>query len=190
MAERQSLVEALLRRHQKAPHPLWQAMLVAAFEPMLRRMRARGRDSREDHEQRILLAFLQALAAVRSSGQPIFIALRRATVRQLLGALRAEADIGEVVPFDEQSPAVAPSPHADPQPFAACLAREVAERLVRSSGGEDVARVIVGIETVGEQAARLTAGSAAGTPPVTVARLRQRRHRALSDLRTELAGRR
>ncbi|MGD0527719.1 MAG: hypothetical protein ABSE49_21480 [Polyangiaceae bacterium] len=189
LAERQALVQAVLRRQQAAPHPLWQAMLVAAFAPMLRRMRRRGGEAREDREQRVLCAFLQALAVVRSSGQPVFIALRRATLRQLLRAARGETGTGDALVFDEGTPADPPCVHADPAPFAACLAREVAERLVRSSGGEDIARAIMGAETSGEQAARLTAEATAGDPPVTVERLRQRRHRALRELRAELAGR-
>jgi hypothetical protein len=149
---------------------------------MLRRLAARGRGSREDQGQRALLAFLQALRVVRGSGQPVFLAVRRATSRALLVALDSEADRGQTAPFDEQVGNGAPSPHADAPPFVACLAREVAERLVRRSGGEEAGRVIAGLETCGEQAAR-------GHPPVTVARVRMRQHRVLRDLRGELGRR-
>lgn len=41
--------------------------------------------------------------------------------------------------------------HADADPFVACLAHEVFDKLATFEGGED-ARVLAGVETVGEQA--------------------------------------
>jgi hypothetical protein len=170
VAERQPLAQAVLRHHQTAMHPLWQALLVGAFEPVLRRLSRYARGSKEDHDQQVLLAFLQALRKVRPSGQPVFLAVQRATARELFGALHGEADPGEMVPYEERQAAGTPSPHADAQPFVACLAHEVLDRLVLHDGGEEAARGIVGAETHD-------------------GRLRRRRSRVIGRLRAELARR-
>lgn len=190
MRDRQPLMQAVLARHKAVPHALWQALLVASLEPVLRRLGKYGRGTKEEREQRVLLAFLEALRVVRPTG-PIFLSLRRATTRALFDALRAEGGSGELVPPDEQLDAGDAPPHADAPPFVACLAREVAAQLLRRPDGEDVARIVTGVETAAEQAARLTAAPSPGrTARVTVAGVRQRRHRVMRDLRAKLGERR
>lgn len=177
---RQALVRALVRQHQGAPHPLWQALLLRAFEPMLLRLRRRDRGSKDDRDQRVLLAFLQAITQLAPSAGPVFIALARATARELFRAVRSESAYAGDEPFDDGSLAGLPSPHADWQPFVACLAREAVGLLRDCPDGEDLARMLAGVESVAEQATRL------GTPPSTY---RQRKSRALGELRAELEGR-
>jgi hypothetical protein len=62
------LVELL---HTQAPaHPLWNALLVATFAPMLMRLRQRSRRPDEadaDQDQAVLLAFLDAIRTVKPS---------------------------------------------------------------------------------------------------------------------------
>jgi len=185
--ERQVLVAAILRRHQDEAHPLWQALLLRAFDILLIAMRWRARGGAEEREQQVLLAFLQAVGRVRTD-RPVFATVPRAMARALHFAARsgkrAEADH---VPLDEESLEQAPSLQVEPSPYVVCLAREIAERMARRPGGADVVRVLAGIETAAEQAERL-AGSTptAAAEEVTGSRLRQRTRRALRDVRAEL----
>jgi hypothetical protein len=187
--DRQHLVRAVITLHQTARHPLWQALLLHAFQPMLLSLRALDRGPAEDRDQRVLLAFLQALENPRLPSQPVFIALRRATARALFHAVRAQSSDFDTVPLDAAVDVPTRPAHADPAPFVTCLAHEMAERLVARDGGDDVARLLAGVETIAEQAERL-AGD--GTPPpsgnpISRTSLQQRRHRALFHLRAELA---
>jgi len=189
IAERQVLVAAILRRHQAGGHPLWQALLLRAFEVLLLAMRRRAHGDADEREQQVALAFLRAVGRVRPH-EPVFATVPRAMARTLRSAtraaIRAEADH---VPFDEESLEHAPSPHAEPTPYVACLAREIAERVARRPGGEDVVRVLAGIETAAERAERLAASTRASAEEEQAAgsRLRQRTRRALREVRAELA---
>jgi hypothetical protein len=187
--ERQGLVRAIVGLHQTTRHPLWQALLLHTFRPMLVSLRAYDQGPQEDRDQGVVLAFLHALDRARLADQPVFIALRRATARALLQAVRAQRDDVETVPLDATIATLATHAHVDPAPFVACLAHEIAERLLEHKGGADVARVLAGVETIGEQARRLADEEApsAGRPP-SIGALRQRRQRALRDLRAEFRG--
>jgi hypothetical protein len=186
--ERQAVVAAIVRQHQATRHPLWQAVLLRAFRPMLLTLHERDRGTKEERDQRVLLAFLQTIATVSPTG-PVFVKVPWATARALFGAVRDEAGAVEEVFLDEGTPECVPSPHTDPQPFVACLAREVAERLARRQGGEDIVRVLIGAETPAEQAERLHATSTAAgesSERASLECMRQRRKRVLDDLREEL----
>jgi hypothetical protein len=105
-AERDAITLALITLHQRASHPLWQTLLLIAYEPMLanllRRLRDRGskgskRDSgtleaKDDAEQRVFLAFLEALQKVSLAHPPSVLALhlRHATERGVFPS-RAES---------------------------------------------------------------------------------------------------
>ncbi|HEY3820258.1 MAG TPA: hypothetical protein VGL81_24000 [Polyangiaceae bacterium] len=186
-AERQELVRAIVRLHRAGRSPLWQALLLHAFGQMLRGLRWRDVGQDEDRDQRVLLAFMQGLERVRLDGQPVFLAMRRATERALFRAVRAQARAVDTVPLGAQPPRGG-EPHEDPWPFVACLAHELAERVGERSGGADVSRVLAGVETIGEQVRRLAReGRGARERPITTSTLRQRRHRAVTALRRELA---
>ena len=95
---------------------------------MLLSLRARDRGSKEDRDSRVLLAFLQALARTPLAGQPVFLALRRATARALFQAVRAQRVNSETVPLDTEGESGIKL-QGEPEPFVACLAHEVATRL-------------------------------------------------------------
>ena len=79
-ADRAAIVGALLCEHRREAHPLWQSMLLAAFEPMLRRLRhAAGPKGDPDLDQEVVYAFLQALGSVSTDSGYAPRALRWAT---------------------------------------------------------------------------------------------------------------
>jgi hypothetical protein len=138
LGDRQELVRALVTLHRTTNHPLWPAILLHTFRPMLLSLRARDRGSKEDRDSRIMLAFLQALARTPLAGQPVFIALRRATERAVFQVVRAQRVHAETVSLDmDRHPTV--QLHNEAGPFVACLAREIARRIFATTDGEDVA---------------------------------------------------
>ena len=179
MAERQPIVRAAILSLQRAPHPLWQAVLLRAFEPMLGHLRTRvcGMTG-DDLDQQVLTSFLEATRKVRVDGdEPVFMAVRRATARALFGVARAELEYAEMVKLEEQPDAV-PDLHADPPPFVQLLAREAVAIMSAVTGGEDVARALANDESVTDQVERLGA-----TENVTHECLRKRRLRAIRVVR-------
>lgn len=89
--------------------------------------------SREDRDSRILCAFLQSLARTKVEGQPVFIALRRPTERAVFQAVRAERVHADAVPIEIAGEQQTPF-HGELGPFVACLAHEVARRLLAGKG--------------------------------------------------------
>ncbi|MEI7894425.1 MAG: hypothetical protein WCI05_15130 [Myxococcales bacterium] len=57
---RNAMILAFVAEQNRQPHALWQALLVRAFEPMLRRIRA-GLRGEEEADQRVLMAFLEVV---------------------------------------------------------------------------------------------------------------------------------
>jgi hypothetical protein len=187
LPQRQTLVAALILRYQATRHPLWQLLLLGAFQPLLGGLRQRDRGNRSDRDQRVLAAFLQALGSVRVEGQLVFLAVSRATARALFRAVRAERDmLDHAVPLDE--PRATPSHDADAPPFTVCLAHEIAAHIAQQRGGEDVVRVLVGLETEREQFARLAAPAPGGAAErITAGCIYKRRRRAVAEVRAMLA---
>ncbi|HEY5240236.1 MAG TPA: hypothetical protein VIJ22_02175 [Polyangiaceae bacterium] len=183
--ERQDLVLAVVMLHRTAPHPLWHALLLHTFRHLLWGLRKRDHGPIEDRDERVLLSFLQALGRVPLEGQPVFLAMRRATERILFRAVRAQTDGLEIVSLDSGELDCARM-HEDPDPFTACLARELLSCLDAKSEGVDVANLLTGFETVGEQAERLASVRPADAPGVSLAALRKRRSRAVAALRAHL----
>jgi hypothetical protein len=184
--ERQVAVEVLIRLHQTTGHPLWQALLLRAFEPLLLGLRAKDRGRKGDRNQRVLTAFLTAIAKLRVDGRPVFVAVGRAAARTLFQAVRVDSNRLEMVPYDDR--ARHSLSQATPDPFTACLANEVAAHVAARKGGDDIVRVLAGVETVAEQAARLAATASAGErEPVSPMCLYKRRELAIRDLRARLA---
>ncbi len=78
-AARDAITLALITEHQRARHPLWQSLLLVAYEPMFAGVKKRLRDKR-DADARILAAFLEAIAKVSIAPSP------RRTSRSISGA--------------------------------------------------------------------------------------------------------
>jgi hypothetical protein len=189
LEERQEVVRAIVGLHQTTRHPLWQALLLHAFRRMLLSLHAGEEDPQEDCDQRVVLAFLQALDRARLAGQPVFLAIQRATARVLFQAVRAGRDDVKTEPLDAAIATPSTQAHADPPPFVTCLAHEMAERLLEHEGGADLARLLIGQENSGEQARRLAQEETpSGGPSPSAAALRRRKVRALRDLRAEFRG--
>jgi hypothetical protein len=85
-ATRDAITLALIAEHRRTGLSFWQSILLVAYEPLLANVLRRLRD-RRDAEQRILLAFLEALASVSVERPPSLLALhlRHATERGVFG---------------------------------------------------------------------------------------------------------
>lgn len=128
LRDRQELVHTLVTLHRSTHHRLWPAFLLHAFRPMLLALRARDRGSREDRDSRILFAFVHALARTPLAGQPVFVALRRATERSVFQAVRAERIHAETMALERAGDPMFQF-HCEPAPFVTCVAREMAKRV-------------------------------------------------------------
>ena len=97
-AARDAITLALIQEHQRAPHPLWQSLLLVAYEPMLAGVWKRLHD-RRDAEARLVLAFLEAVAKVSLAHPPAYLALdlRRAVERSVFGTGAAAHEEPETV---------------------------------------------------------------------------------------------
>lgn len=131
-AEREAVVVALLIEHRASASPLWQALLLAAFEPLLVRMRVRlGHRGDEDLDQRILLGFFEALATVRTDRVAV-LGIRWAVLDVVKTIIRDERREPETIPFDEEHHA---SDAIDAAPATRIELAEIA-RLVAARGGD------------------------------------------------------
>jgi len=183
--QRPRIVQALVLEYQRSRHPLWQALLVRVFGSLLVGLRAQlPSGDREDRDQQLLAAFLEALGRVRLGERTpaVFIAVRRATARRLFDEVRDERAVVETIPLEDSSPECRPAVHADPSPYVQCLEHEMVDRMARHRGGEDVAALVAGAENFSEQLERL-----AGSKKVTRSCLRKRRRRTLEQLREALS---
>ncbi|MBV9949614.1 MAG: hypothetical protein JOZ69_22425, partial [Myxococcales bacterium] len=133
LEERQELVRALVALYRSTGDRLWPSLLVYTFRPMLLSLRARDRGPRDDRDSRVVLAFLQALARTPLAGQPVFLAVYRATARAVFQAVRAERAHAETLPLEEAENASV-QPDGEPAPFVAALAREVASQVLANGG--------------------------------------------------------
>jgi hypothetical protein len=99
-AERDAITLALVTEHQRTSRPLWQSLLLVAYEPMLANVWRRLYDKR-DAEPRIVLAFLEAIAKVSLAHPPALLALhlKQATERGAFGSTAASREEPELVPL-------------------------------------------------------------------------------------------
>jgi hypothetical protein len=87
-AERDGIVLALVTEHLRTRHPLWQTLLLVAYEPMLRSIARRTLGARRDDAlQGALCAFLEAVGKVKLDHPPALLSLhlRHATERDAFG---------------------------------------------------------------------------------------------------------
>jgi hypothetical protein len=183
--ERALVVRTLLRAHQASStkHPLWQALLLYVFAPMLKHVRARLRADSDDCDQQVLLGFLEVIARTNPDASAVLLTLRWATARKVFKKLRVELDGPELVSFDENAPECAPAPHLDSPPFVHCLAQEAANMLVEYPGGMAAIRAAVANDNIGDQVQRVPEAE-----KVTYGGLQRRSHRALKQVREKLNG--
>jgi hypothetical protein len=99
---RAALVAALLAAHQGGEGKLPEALLLAAFEPMLVRLRVRLGGQSEDTDQMLLVAFLGALRAVRPE-RFAALAIRGAVLDAVKAHIRGERRHRGVLSFDEET---------------------------------------------------------------------------------------
>jgi len=135
-AERDALTFALITEHQRASHPLWQSVLLVAYEPMFANIKKRLHDKR-DADQRILIAFLEAVQKISLGHPPKVLALhlKHATERGVFGTQAASHEEPELLQLSaarqERSP---DNPDARIEHEAA--KRKIAAELDALFGGE------------------------------------------------------
>jgi hypothetical protein len=188
---RDAIVLALITEQQTKAHPLWHALLLAAFEPMLRRLRGRVRHAEHDEiEQRMLIAFLEAVQKTRTDPPPSFLTLhlRRETARAVFGSVRRDRDPCEVGGVDMDRVV---DPRTDPLPgdVDAVAARELARIAAEETDGaeRDMLLATCGLsEKLPAYIARTHPELSAKERGAMYLRLQRQRHRVLSRIRARL----
>lgn len=104
-----ALVAALIAENQARPHRIWTSILLLGFAPLLVALRKDLGDPRnEEHDQRVVLAFLDAVTAVRpSAGLYAAASLRRLSAKALFPKKSIARDAGrsaaaDMTAFDEE----------------------------------------------------------------------------------------
>jgi hypothetical protein len=188
--ERDALIAALVTENQRAPQPIWQSLLLVAFERMLFRLRRRlgGRRDDEDLDQRVLLAFLNALRSVRVSSY-VALGIRWAAEGEVFASRRAELRAPEIKLFDDDTYL------GDPfgvDAHARASAEEVV-RIVEAEGGEELLRVLLatraGDESLTKYVAREYADRTQAERAAAYDRLQIARSRIVDEVRARLAPR-
>ncbi|HEY2512967.1 MAG TPA: hypothetical protein VGI39_19000 [Polyangiaceae bacterium] len=125
--DRDGITLALIAEHQRAAHPLWQSILLVAYEPLLAGAWKRLHDKR-DAEPRLVLALLEALAKVSLAHPPSRLALHlRHAVERIVFGSTAEARVEpDLVPMKEARQVVSPE-----GPETALLRADEERRLTR-----------------------------------------------------------
>jgi hypothetical protein len=187
--ERASLAGTLVALSQRDPDPVWSSLVLLAFAPLLRRLRARfGPRSDEDLDQEILASFLEA-ARTALAGPHLALALRWRTEKLVYRFVRGERRAATVEPFDEEThPADVFERGAAEK--AACA--EVV-RVIESLGAGDLVDVLLttnaGDERLKEYAARVYTGRTKKGLAAEYDRLCRARLRLLRDLRAHFRDR-
>jgi hypothetical protein len=188
--ERDALVTAIVREAQTAPHALWQALLLVAFTPMLRRLRTRIAAGRADDEldQRVLFAFLETVRAIVPSTYTA-LALRWGTEKRIFRAIRTQVRAPRMLELDDETHAV------DPFELEAESKATFAEiaRIVEGAGGEELLDVLLataaGDEKLREYVARTYTGRTKKGFAAEYHRLCRARARLVRELRARFGAR-
>jgi hypothetical protein len=191
-----AIVAALAARQQRAPHPLWQAILATAFRPMLLRLRGRlGKRGDDELDQRVLVAFLEAVAALRKDGPTrcTSLALRWNTEKALFGGLRADRRAAApLCDFDDDTfrdPFAGAKTSQEDEASAA----EVIRILESDPAGAEVRDMLVakaGDESLLDYVGRAYVGRDARARAAQYERLRRARDRVVTRIRARLGARR
>jgi hypothetical protein len=184
--ERDRVIAAIVAENQLAADPVWQSLLLVAFEPMLVWLRGKlGPRDDEDADQEILLAFLEALRTVRADAYTT-LGIRWATQVQLRG--RREPEV-ERVDYDDEIHEGRPFGCG---PDVKLEIRELFDAIEAKSGPE-IAMAILATEVAGETLREYVARAYAELGPreqdSTYERLRHGRDRALRRALRALAPR-
>lgn len=123
-AEREALTRALVTEEQERPHPLWAALLLTAYYPMLSRLRHRiyGNDlDPEDFDQLVVSTFLEVVHAfpLADKRDRTAMHLRQMTQRRVFRHIREEHaarvliapdDVSDMPPFSPDAWPGSPKP--------------------------------------------------------------------------------
>ena len=104
--ERYVLIAEIVASYQRTAHPVWSSLLLAAFTPMLLRLRKRLRmPADEGRDSHVVLAFLYALKTIRIEAVYAYaaVAIERATKKAAFAERRKVPVDLEAVVFDEES---------------------------------------------------------------------------------------
>lgn len=196
--QREALAQALLAEHRAGAGPLWTQALVAAFYPMLSRLRHRlvaSSLSREDLDQLVLTAFLSALEQVplndrkartalrlrQRTERLVFRTLRRERAEQQLAAAADElaADAAELGLLE---PSVEEPPEEERETLPVLLA-QLPDGALSARGREVLVATVLRRERLRDYVHRTVAGDEQ-TRERAYQRLKRQRTRALQRLRT------
>jgi hypothetical protein len=178
-AKRERIIAALVDENTASPAPVWQSLLVVAFEPMLLKLRAKigtPRDNKtiaDELDQRVLAAFLDTLRATRP-GRFTAMAIAWGTEPRVFAA---HDGTREKVDYDEDV-------EADPHPIATADVKiELDELLdrIEARHGDEVVRAIVATEIGGESLLEYVTRVHADLAPAHRARSYDRLARARND---------
>ena len=198
--EREALTRALVREHQRAAESFWSAALILAYTPMLFRLRGRicgDAFGRDDLDQMVVMAFLEAVAAFPLAARPTRVAMylrqdtQRAvfrricaeqTARQRLGAL---TDLAERDPHFEVFTANTADDQLDEEERAelTALLLSLGGHQVPSARLDAVAATHVGGESLREYVARTHPGLDEAALETAYQRVKRERLRTLAKLR-------
>lgn len=192
-AERDAITLALIAEQQTKAHPLWPSLLLAAFEPMLRRLRGRVRVAKDEEiEQRIVLAFLEATQRVALHHPPSHAALhlRRETERAVFGAIRRDERTAEAEAKANMD--AIPDPRTDETPgeVDTIALDELRQVLADESNGDELYDVLCatlgGDEKLLSYVKRTRPELSPEDRKATYGRLQRQRHRVLVRIRARL----
>lgn len=152
--ERDAILVALLGELRTTKAPVWQTLLLLAFEPMLAGVRARlgqpavtrfGRSHADDLDQRVLSAFLEAARSLRITSHAAR-ALRLAVRRSVFEQERGERAAFQPEEFDDEA--------YDGKPFETATSDKAAANeiagIVGAEGGEELRDMILATRAHGE----------------------------------------
>jgi hypothetical protein len=195
-AERDAIVLAILIEQRRTRHPLWQALLLVTYAPMLHRVARRtlGVD-RDDARQGALAGFLEAIAKVRIDPPPMLLSLtlRHATERTAFAA-------STLVDEPQVEPLESARHEPDPSDVHETIEREdqmrrVVEELVGLFGERDAREVLEVLLVARTSRVALLEHVEATYPGLTAAkksamytRLQRMRARALAHLAETFGG--
>ena len=188
---RDAITLALIAEQQRQAHPLWQTLLLAAFEPMLRRLRGRlGRCKDGELDQRVVMAFLEAAQEISLIHPPERAAmhLRRATENAVFRGMRSDRREAAHAEFEEESHPC--DPHAMSEQAAALAMKEIAALVAKEGNGEEILKALVatrgGDESLKQYVARTQPELSGAERERVYSRLQQQVLRTTKRLRTRL----
>jgi len=188
---RDAITLGLIAEQQRAAHPLWQTLLLAAYEPMLRRLRTRlGNKDDAELDQCVVMAFLEAAQEISLLHPPQKAALhlRRATENAVFRTLRGDRREAANAPLDEGT--LPCDPHRPAPQELALAVKEMAQVIGNKPNGREVVAalgaVCGGDESLKEYVARIHGNLSAAEQKREYARLQRMVNRSMKRARWAL----